>query len=103
MNLIIIRAKRLGKSIAEDLKMIGFVQVNVISFCIDKSIVMIHQDFGTKDSIDLVVSTEKEAERIIDILKKNGMYISHHVAQNDATDRFMKIEGKRCDLVGVNI
>jgi hypothetical protein len=99
MKSIMIRVKRLGKSIAEDLKSIGFVQVNVISFCIEKSIAVIHQDFGTKDSTDLVVSTEKEAEKIIKVLKKNGMYISHHVAQNDAAERFMKVEGKRCEMV----
>lgn len=99
MPVTMIRVKRVGNSIFEDLKKIGFVQVNVVSFCIEGAMALVHRDFGTKKSTDLVVSNEKDAESLIDVLKKHGMYLSHHMAENMASANLISSEHHNCDVV----
>jgi len=96
MSSISIRVKRHKKTILEDLKSAGFTQINVLLFCYEKSIAVIHQNFGIKDSTDLVVSNENDAKIIIEVLKKNDLYLLHHVIKNEATEEFIKKESLCC-------
>ena len=99
MTVMMIRVKRRRASIVDDLLQLGFKQVTPISFCHGVVMVMAHDNFGTKDSTDLIISSTDDADGIIRLLKDDGLYISHHLADNTASDRFILMEHRKCGLL----
>jgi hypothetical protein len=99
MTVTIIRIRRFSDSVMDDLRRLGFVQINVVSFCYGTSMAVVHNNFGTKDSTDLIVSNADDAKILIDVFKANDMYISHHIAENPASDRFISSERGKCEIM----
>lgn len=99
MTVVMIRVKRRGKYIIDDLRILGFTQVTPISFCHGETMVVAHDNFGTKDSTDLIVANIEDSDEIIRILKDDGLYISHHLAENIASDKFITSERGKCLLL----
>nr|MDO8110342.1 hypothetical protein [Candidatus Sigynarchaeota archaeon] len=99
MTVMMIRVKKKGNSIIADLKRLGFIQVNVISYCHDSAMAVVHGELRAKDSSDLIVTNLKDAKPIIKMLKNAGMYLSHHEAENPASGNFIEIERPKCKKV----
>lgn len=99
MTVMMIRVKKVGDSVVSDLKDLGFTQVNVISYCYGKAMAVVHNDFGTRDSTDLIVTNMNDAKAVIAVLEKSGMYLSSNEAENPSSGNFIEIERPKCELV----
>lgn len=98
MTVMMIRVKRIGKSIIDDLESVGLTRIDEMSFCYNGEMIIIHQNFGTKSSTDLVVSNIKNSYNIIKKLQENGMYLSSHIAENLASGDFINHNSKKCKM-----